>query len=161
MKFTYEQKEEIRKEVADDLGVHLFTGELDKILAIVQKHAPKSFSRSVIEKNTESEPKHPDETTDAMNRAHRHANQEWKRGYMEAIEKTAEHMAEFTSDDVMESMQKLHPDLSTHENRAAGGLIHRAAKYGLCSKAGRTVQSRNPKHHRSNKTVWKSAILKG
>jgi hypothetical protein len=95
---------------------------------------------------------------DGMRRAEEHANAAWRTAAYLAIYRAASELAYFTSDDVM---TRIMSNAWTHELRALGPLMRKAAIHGWIEKA--PVPARNSVRaslHCSPRTVWKSMIYK-
>lgn len=93
---------------------------------------------------------------DAIQRAHDHANDQWKQAAYSAICEVARRRAVFTSDHVWAHLSGAKP--STHEPSAIGPLFLLAARKGICAKTGRYVRSTSTDHHR-DVAEWKSLVL--
>jgi hypothetical protein len=93
-----------------------------------------------------------------MSRADASGNPDWKVFMYSLIEEVAKTRKMFTSDDVFDLAEKRKgPD--THELRAFGPLMMRAAKSRICRKANvAAVPSRRSSLHASPRTVWESLI---
>jgi hypothetical protein len=61
---------------------------------------------------------------------------------------------DFTTDDVWEWMNHLHPEMTTHEPRAMGAVMRRAAQMRLCAPTERYSKSMRPECHRRPIRVW-------
>ncbi len=72
-----------------------------------------------------------------------------------AVRCVARRNAEFTSDDVWEWLG----GCDTHEARAMGPVMRRAAKMGYCKKTTNTIPSKDPTCHGRDKRVWRSLLL--
>jgi hypothetical protein len=68
-----------------------------------------------------------------MSAAEEHAHELWKAKVRDCIRWVAENRRSFCTDDIWEAMERYHPDLVTHENRAMGPLIKGACNEGICS----------------------------
>lgn len=92
---------------------------------------------------------------DAIQRAHDHANAQWKQTAYAAICEVARRNPLFTSDAVWAHLQGAKP--ATHEPSAIGPLFLLAAKHRICMKTGRYVRSTSTDHHR-DVAEWQSLI---
>ena len=94
-----------------------------------------------------------------MEQVEAHANAAWTAAMLEATRATARMMKRFTSDDVAE---RYHGKATTHDKRAFGPVMRRAAKLGYCRKAyAPAVNSRRASLRASPRTVWESIIFEG
>lgn len=95
---------------------------------------------------------------EGMARVDDHAAEEWKREAIMAVYRTAIALPELTSDDVMRC---INPDVRTHELRAMGPVMMRAAKFHWIVKADQPARnSERPSLHASPRTVWRSLLFK-
>lgn len=60
----------------------------------------------------------------------------------------------FTSDDVWERMNKLYPDLETHNHSAMGAVMRRAARNKICVPTGQYVKSKRPSAQGRELKCW-------
>jgi hypothetical protein len=93
---------------------------------------------------------------DGIRRADEHADRDWKRAAYEAVSNLALFREHFTTDDVHELLGDA---VSTHEKRAMGAIMRRAARDGLIEATDRYVASDRPEAHRNPKRVWRSLVL--
>jgi hypothetical protein len=97
---------------------------------------------------------------EAMERVEHHANEEWKRIMYECVVAVARIKPRFNSDDVYDYFNALNPMAWTHEPRAFGPVMMRAAKAGVCRRAAcAPVNSRRSTLHASPRTMWDSLIF--
>lgn len=116
-------------------------------------------------KDPNTDPEHPDlfdamaAKEEAMRRVDEHADDDWKAAAAMAALEAAQSLPELTSDDVIERI----PDsFRTHELRALGPVMMRAAKWGWIVKADRAGRnSRRSSLHASPRTVWRSLLYTG
>jgi hypothetical protein len=97
---------------------------------------------------------------EGMDRADAHANEAWKRQMTIYLREVLAVKPLMTSDDVFELALEAGMTADTHERRAFGSIMKRAAIDGLCVKedcAG--WPSRRPGLHRSPLTVWRSLVV--
>lgn len=96
---------------------------------------------------------------DGMARADEAADEDWKAAAEVAVITAAKALPLLTSDDVMRCID---PTVSTHELRAMGPVMMRAAKAGWIEKANLPGRlSQRPSLHASPRTVWKSLLFTG
>lgn len=88
------------------------------------------------------------------------ANPEWKIIAFDAGVAVARRHANFTADEVFDIIEAT--GVTTHENRAFGGVMQRLAKAGVCHKT-RTFPETRPSQrselHNSPIQIWVSLIL--
>ena len=83
------------------------------------------------------------------------ADQLWaKEAYKVVILRSMNRM-DFTTDHVWEWMNDLHPTLTTHEPRAMGAVMRKAAASRLCVPTERYSKSLRPECHRRPIRIWK------
>lgn len=97
----------------------------------------------------------------AMDQVETNANRVWLDFMFEIVWLTCHANERFTTDDVMElygrAINRDKP--TTHELRAMGPVMLRAAKAGFCRKADcKAVPSRRKSLHASPRAVWQSLI---
>ena len=96
---------------------------------------------------------------EAMARVDAAASDTWKVYMREAVRQTCLRMNRFTSDDVFDRVDADPNALVTHELRAFGPVMLRAAHLGWCRKADvAPVPSRRESLHYSPRAVWESLI---
>jgi hypothetical protein len=99
---------------------------------------------------------------EGMERVDNHADDEWKRVMAEMVIKTAREMHRFTTDDVVDRFNELPDPPTTHDKRAMGPVMMRAAKSGVCCKAPvAPIMSRRASLHASPRQVWDSLLYSG
>lgn len=94
---------------------------------------------------------------DGIQRADDHAVPDWKDEAYLAVIRVAARLGEFTSDDVWAELAA--SEVSTHEHRAMGAVIRRAARAGWCAPTSEFSLSRRPQRHRAPLRVWRSLRL--
>lgn len=95
---------------------------------------------------------------EGMGRAERHANPAWMLAAEQAVLEAARELSTITADDVM---RRIPPDVDTHEKRALGPVMMKAAKAGIIEKAiALPRNSTRPNQHSAPITVWKSNVYK-
>lgn len=72
--------------------------------------------------------------------------------------KVARNRPSFTSDDVFDRLDGLDFQPFTHDRRAFGAVMVRAAKDGVCRRTNRTIPSRRKSLHASPRAIWISLI---
>lgn len=92
---------------------------------------------------------------EAIQQVEEHADPDWKDVAYRVVATLTETMSEFTTDDVWYELQRS-PN-STHEPRALGAVMRRAARDGLIVPTDRYRESTRPICHRSPKRVWRAA----
>ena len=96
---------------------------------------------------------------DGMRRVDAHANEAWKMAADIATVTAALALPKLTADDVH---KRINPNVYTHDLRALGPVMKRAARNGWIEKApepGR--ETMRPSSHRRPLQVWNSLIYKG
>lgn len=92
---------------------------------------------------------------DGIRRADEHADRDWKDAAYAAVVELAHRRQVFTTDSVHEIIG----DVSTHEKRAMGAIMRRAARDGLIVATDRYVASDRSEAHRNPKRVWRSLVI--
>lgn len=95
---------------------------------------------------------------EAVDRVERNADNEWKEAAYLACCLSAEMFPTLTSDDVWLRLALLFPQHSTHERRAMGAVMRRAARDGIIAPTGEYTQSVRPQCHARPVAVWSSLI---
>ena len=95
---------------------------------------------------------------EAMQQVDDHADTSWKGKALAAVLHIAEHGDEVTTDEVWAALEKWYPHLRTHEPRAMGPVMRRAAGLGLIERTERTTLSVRPENHRRPVRVWRSLV---
>lgn len=98
------------------------------------------------------------EREEAIARADEHADPDWKEIAYRAIVWLARVYSEFTTDDVWDAMVRWYPQATTHEPRALGAIMRKAARNGVIEKTDRVRESIRPVCHRNPKAVWRSRV---
>ena len=99
-------------------------------------------------------------TDEAINRADEHANKDWVRAALQAGETLAYRFERLTTDDIWFEMEDSHPDLSTHEPRAMGGVMRQLKSRGTIRPSTLYVKSERLSRHGAPIRVWMSRITK-
>lgn len=101
---------------------------------------------------------------EGMARGAANANQAWMDYMLRQTELTAMEMPRFTADDVQDRVDadaNAVAKPSTHDNRAFGTVMKRAAERGFCSKADvAPIPSRRKSLHASPRAVWNSLLYR-
>ena len=92
---------------------------------------------------------------EAMVRVERNAHEEWKDVALEAVYQAALVNGKFIVDEVWRYMP---PDVSTHELRAMGAVMKKAAKAGWIIGTGEYRPSAKVTTHKGLRHVWRSLI---
>lgn len=94
---------------------------------------------------------------DGMARAEEHAAPGWSEIMLGLVIEVAKQKPRFTSDDVMDLADAKGVTQQTHDLRAFGPVMMRAAKMHVCRKANvAPVNSRRASLHASPRAVWDS-----
>lgn len=92
---------------------------------------------------------------DGIQRAEDHAVPDWNVEVDGAVLRVARRLELFTSDDVWAELVAT-TEASTHEPRAMGPAMRRAATAGWCMPTGEFSLSKRPERHRAPLRVWAS-----
>lgn len=110
---------------------------------------PETFDPKVAAQLTEA----------AIERADQHADPDWKKVFFRTLIDVAATETEFTSDEVWERLQNDPTMPQTHERRAAGSIVRRAARAGLIDlPKGRTKPTKRAHMHKGLIQVYESRI---
>ena len=94
---------------------------------------------------------------ESIERAGRHADQDWMERALEKVAVVAQHFDEFTTDDLWDAGLE-----STRENRALGAVMRRAVARKWITKTDRVRSSRlHKRNHGRSISVWKSNLYGG
>ena len=94
------------------------------------------------------------DTDKAIADGHDHAKVEWRNYALQCVEAIAKRRQEFTVNDVREMIHN--GPYKTHDNRAVGGVVKRAQRYGMIRPSGRTIPNRVG--HGTQMQIWSSCI---
>lgn len=94
----------------------------------------------------------------AMARVEENADEEFRRRALEAVQVMARTRSEFTTDDAVEYLAKVYPEVSTHEPRAWGPIMRAAAREGWIVNTLQVRQSNMVSNHRRPKAIWRSEL---
>jgi hypothetical protein len=89
-----------------------------------------------------------------INQVEQNANQQWLDEAFKIVEMLSVEPFAFTSDDVWELLNELHPDLDTHNHSAMGAVFRKASKQNLCVPTGQYVKSKRPSAQGRELKVW-------
>ncbi len=95
---------------------------------------------------------------DALQSVDDHADPDWRDVAYDCVVAVAQRFAMFTTDQVLDELAK-HPSVTTHEGRALGPVMMRAAKAGVIVATDRFVTSEAVSRHKAPKRVWASIII--
>jgi hypothetical protein len=92
-----------------------------------------------------------------LQRVENNANEAWKDKAYQIVQRLCATRADFTTDEIWEELKKT--DEHTHEPRAIGAIVMRAARARLCEPTDRYKKSTRPECHRRPIQVWKSLSI--
>jgi len=92
---------------------------------------------------------------EAMNRVDKHADAVWKLAALHAVAEAARTLSEFTTDAVV---PLINPNATTHDLRALGPVMTRAAKLGWIEKSPMPFIP-TPRRHMAPLQVWRSLLF--
>lgn len=96
---------------------------------------------------------------EAMARAEDHASKGWKEVMLELVRLTCREQLLFSADDVFDRYDSLpNKPLETHDKRAFGPVMMKAAKLGYCEKTDRVRDSTRKSLHASPIAIWRSKL---
>ena len=96
---------------------------------------------------------------EAIDRVEKNADTEWAEAAYLACCLVAECEIEFTTDSVWDMIAHLFPQYATHEPRAMGAVMRRAARDGKIVSTDEYWKSARAECHRRPLTVWESLIF--
>lgn len=100
-----------------------------------------------------------DAKKEGMARSEFGADHLWKEKMYAYVVEVASAKHRFTSDDVFELAEARGVNSSTHDLRAFGPVMMRAARSGICKKADcAPINSRRASLHASPRAVWESLV---
>lgn len=94
----------------------------------------------------------------AMQQAEDHADKAWLDLMLKLTRVVALTHAEFTTDDIMILYESIHDAPKTHEPRALGPVMKKAAQAGYCRKTNTVAKSVRRSNHNRPLAVWASLI---
>lgn len=95
------------------------------------------------------------QTEDAIERAYKHAPDEWRKYALQCVEAVAKRNEEFTVNEVRSLIKA--GIYKTHDNRALGGVMKTAQRLGIIEPTGNTIPS--VVGHRTPIQIWRSRIF--
>lgn len=95
---------------------------------------------------------------EGMATADAHADVEWSMLMDDLVVRVAREKAVFTADDVFDVYEQYPGAPTTHDARAFGPVMLRAARNGVCRKTDRVAPSRRKSLHASPRAIWESLI---
>lgn len=95
--------------------------------------------------------------TDGMEAAYRHSTTEYKRAARERLTWLIQHYNTFTSDDIVNHLNRIGV-VGNHS--ALGALIKGASRAGLITATGEFRESNRRERHKQTVRIWKSNIVK-
>jgi hypothetical protein len=96
---------------------------------------------------------------EAIDRVEKNADPDWAEAAYLACCLVAEDQQFFTTDNVWEKISTAFPQFKTHEPRAMGAVMRRAAKDGVVSPTDEYVRSDRQECHRRPMMRWESLIF--
>lgn len=97
--------------------------------------------------------------SDALQRVDEHADPDWRDVAYRCVLAVARRLEHFTTDEVIDELAN-HPAITTHEPRALGPVMMRAARNNVIAATDRFVKSNAISRHRAPKQVWRSLVYK-
>ncbi len=91
---------------------------------------------------------------ESIERVGLNADQLWSIEALKIVGMLSIERHDFTTDDIWQWMNDLHPTLTTHEPRAMGAVMRRASAERLCAPTERYSKSMRPECHRRPIRVW-------
>lgn len=96
---------------------------------------------------------------DALQRVDEHADPDWRDLAYRCVLAVARRLDHFTTDEVIDELAQ-YPDITTHEPRALGPVMMRAARENVIAATDRFVKSNAVSRHRAPKQVWRSLVYR-
>ena len=93
-------------------------------------------------------------TEKAIERVGLNADQVWAIEALRVVGMLSIERCDFTTDDVWQMMDLMHPLLTTHEPRAMGAVMRKAFSDRLCVPTERYSKSLRPECHRRPIRIW-------
>jgi len=91
---------------------------------------------------------------EALARVDTHADPDWKQTALDVVHDLARTRDEITTDDVWRVIEQR--GVGTHEHRALGAVMKRAAAEGWIARTDRTRRSERVQRHAGDVRVWRS-----
>ena len=95
---------------------------------------------------------------EAIDRVERNASADWNEAAYLACRLVAEEQPFFTTDNVWQKISTVFPQFKTHEPRAMGAVMRRAARENVVAPTDEYVRSDRPECHRRPTMRWESLI---
>lgn len=93
----------------------------------------------------------------AIERVDAHADPDWRDVAYRCVVNAARRLETLTTDDVIAELTH-YPAITTHEPRALGPVMMRAARDNIIAATDRFIKSEAVSRHRAPKQVWRSLI---
>lgn len=103
----------------------------------------------------------PEATAEGIQRAEKHADDEWFLFALAALLRTARRKKTLTADDVAETMANIPDPPTTHEKRAMGAVMKRGSILGWIEPTDLFIKTRRGNQHCCPKQVWRSLTYQG
>jgi len=94
----------------------------------------------------------------AMTRSETNANPTWADTMLELVRLTCREQLYFTADDIFDRVEAMPNMPKTHDLRAFGPVMKKAASAGYCEKTDRVRESSRAKLHASPRAIWRSKL---
>jgi hypothetical protein len=95
---------------------------------------------------------------EAIDRAERNADEEWKSMALECVLILAGIKQTFTTDDVWQLLSTRYPEAATHEPRALGAIMRQVARKNIIAPTKEYAQSSRKECHARPLRVWLSVL---
>jgi hypothetical protein len=93
-----------------------------------------------------------------MQQSEDNADEAWSRLMLQLVERVCRLFDQFNADDVFDMYDKEPSPPRTHDPRAFGPVMMRAAKLGWCERTNTVTQSRRKSSHARPLTNWRSLL---
>lgn len=93
-----------------------------------------------------------------MAQAEANADDAWSKLMLQLVYTVCKEQLLFTSDDVFDHYEAIPNPPKTHDARAFGTVMQKAAKNGWCEKTNTTRESRRKSLHASPRAIWRSKL---
>jgi|WetSurMetagenome_2_1015567.scaffolds.fasta_scaffold239523_2 hypothetical protein len=94
---------------------------------------------------------------DSLHLVEVHANPEWREVAYQCVVAVAKRLEEFTTDQVIAELAQY--PVTTHEGRALGPVMVRAARENIIAATSRFEKSAAVSRHHTKKQIWRSLIV--
>jgi len=98
-----------------------------------------------------------DRATEGMESSYKHSTTEYKRAASERLTWLIQNADEFTSDDIVNHLNKIG---IVGNHASLGAMIKGAERAGLISATGKFIESCRPECHKRPIRIWKSNVIK-